>query len=262
MGKITNALKKAAEDRIERFDKISRIKEREQLVVKKTGNSRIDPRIVTYFDSKALITEQYKVLRTNILSSNKNKPLKTMVVTSAVHSEGKTITALNLAMVLAQSTKKPKVLLIDADLRRGRVLKYLGVKPRPGLAEILEEKTTSSDALFNLDMENLTFIAAGESIPENPVELLESEKMRRFLSRMKTEFDYVLIDTPPVISVTDACPIGAQVDGVLMVIQAGRTQRGIVSRAEELLYQAHAKVFGHILTNIEYHLPEYLYRYV
>ncbi|MCK5178880.1 MAG: CpsD/CapB family tyrosine-protein kinase [Candidatus Omnitrophica bacterium] len=261
MGKITNALKKAAEDRIERFDKISRIKEHDQLVIKKIGDSKVDQRIIAYFDPKALITEQYKILRTNVLSVNKNNPPKILVVTSSLHSEGKTLTALNLAMTIAQSTQKPRVLLIDADLRRGRVAKYLGIDREIGLTEILTDKVQPSEALFNIDIENLTFVASG-SIPSNPAELLDSDRMRRFLTVMKSKFDHILIDTPPVISVTDAGIIGSQSDGVLMVIQAGRTQRGIVKRASELLHQAHSKVLGHVLTNIEYHLPEYIYRYL
>lgn len=261
MGKLTEALKKAADERLERLDKISRIKEHEQLVVKKIGDSQMDPRIITYFDPKALITEQYKILRTNVLSLNKGKPPKMMVVTSALHSEGKTITALNLAMVIAQSTQRPRVLLIDADLRRGRVPKYLGVKQKIGLTEVLKDQVSISEAMFNIDIENLTFIAAG-SIPENPSELLASERMKEFLNAMRSKFDYILIDTPPIIAVTDSGIVGAMADGVLMVIQAGRTQRGIVKRAEELLYQTHSKVLGHILTNIEYHLPEYIYRYL
>ena len=261
MGKITNALKKAAEDRIERIDKISRIKEHEQLVVKKIGNSKVDQRIVTYFDPKALITEQYKILRTNVLSINKTKPPKVLVMTSSLHSEGKTLTALNLAVAIAQSTQKPRVLLIDADLRRGRVAKYLGVNQKIGLTEILTDKAQPTDALFNIDLDNLTFVASG-SVPSNPVELLSSDKMQRFLTVMKSKFDHILIDTPPVIAVTDAGIVGAQSDGVLMIIQAGRTQRGIVKRATELLHQSHSKVLGHVLTNIEYHLPEYIYRYL
>ena len=261
MGKITNALKKAAEDRIERFDKIARIKDHEQLVIKKIGDSKVDQRIIAYFDPKALITEQYKILRTNVLSVNKNNPPKVLVVTSSLHSEGKTLTALNLAVALAQSTQKPKVLLIDADLRRGRVARYLGVDQKIGLSEILTDDAQPLEALFNIDIETLTFIASG-SIPSNPVELLSSDRMRKFLSLMKSKFDHILIDAPPVISVTDAGIIGSQSDGVLMVIQAGRTQRGIVKRATELLHQAHSKILGHVLTNIEYHLPEYIYRYL
>ncbi len=261
MGKITSALKKAAENRIERFDKIARIKEHDQLVIKRIGNSKVDQRIITYFDPKALITEQYKILRTNVLSINKSNPPKILVVASSLHSEGKTITALNLAMTLAQSTQHPRVLLIDADLRRGRMAKYLGVKQKTGLSEILTDQAKPSEVLFNIDVENLTFISSG-TIPSNPAELLSSDRMRKFLILMKSKFDHIIIDTPPVISVTDAGIVGAQSDGVLMVIQAGRTQRGIVKRASELLHQAHSKVLGHVLTNIEYHLPEYIYRYL
>lgn len=261
MGKITSALKKAAEERMERFDKIARIQEHEQLVIKKIGDSKVDQRIVAYFDPKALITEQYKILRTNVLSVNKVKPPKVLVVTSSVHSEGKTLTALNFAVTMAQSTQNPKVLLVDGDLRRGRVAKYLGVNHRAGLTEILTDQAQPEDALFNIDLENLTFVAAG-SVPHNPAELLASDRMERFLALMKAKFDHIIVDTPPVISVTDAGILGAQSDGVLLVIQAGRTQRGIVRRASELLHQTHSKILGHILTNIEYHLPEYIYRYL
>ena len=261
MGKITSALKKAAEDRMDRFDKIAHIKEHAQLVVQKIGNSRVDERIVTYFDPKAVITEQYKILRTNVLSVNKTKPPKVLVVTSSLHTEGKTLTVLNLAVAMAQSTQKPKVLVIDADLRRGRVDKYLGVQPKVGLTDVLSDRAQPADALFNIGMDNLAFVSSG-SIPQNPTELLGSERMKRFLSLMRTKFDHILIDTPPVIAVTDAGILGAQADGVLMVIQAGRTQRGIVRRATELLHQSHSKILGHVLTNIEYHLPEYIYRYL
>jgi capsular exopolysaccharide synthesis family protein len=261
MGKITEALRKAAEDRIERIDKIARIHEQEALVIKKIGDSRVDPRLVTYFDPKALITEQYKILRTNILSANAKRPLKTLVVTSSLHSEGKTVTALNLAMVIAQSTQKPKVLVVDADMRRGRLAKYLGVDHPTGLTEILTDKAGAAEALFHIDMENLAFIAAG-SVAENPAELLGSDKMRQFLADMKTQFDFILIDTPPIIAVTDPGIVGALADGVLLTIQAGRTQRGVIRRATELLEQSQSKIIGHVLTNIEYHLPEYIYRYL
>jgi len=219
MGKITSALKKAAEERVERFDKIARIKEHDQLVIKKIGKSKVDQRIIAYFDPKALITEQYKILRTNVLSVNKSKPPKVLVISSSIHSEGKTLTALNLAVALAQSTHQPRVLLIDADMRKGRIAKYLGVSQKVGLSEILTDQVKPEDALFNIDVDNLTFVASG-SVPPNPSELLGSDRMGRFLSMMKTKFDHIIIDTPPVISVTDAGIIGAQSDGVLMVLAA------------------------------------------
>lgn len=261
MGKITEALKKAAEERLDRIEKISRVKENDRLVIKKMSDSKVDSRIIAYFDPKALITEQYKILRTNILSLGKHKPLKVIVVTSAIHSEGKTITTLNLAVTLARSTQKVKVLLIDADMRRGRIERYLGSQSTVGLSEVLMGTANVEDVLFKVDIENLTFLSCG-SVPENPAELLGSDKMSRFLDDMKKQFDYIFIDTPPIIPVTDAGIVGSLADGVIMVIQAGRTQRGIVQRAGELLNQAHAKTFGYVLTNIEYHLPEYIYRYL
>lgn len=261
MGKITTALKKAAEERLGRIEKVNRIKERDQLIIRKIGKSKVDPSVVTYFDQKALVSEQYKILRTNILSLNKGKPPRTIVVTSSIHSEGKTITSLNLAVSMAQAINKPKVLLVDADLRKGRIAKYLGAKQQAGLSEVLMGKAEIKDVLFNLDVENLTFVDSG-AVPENPAELLASNDMKYFLSEMKAKFDYVIIDTPPIISVTDSGIVGKQADGILMVVQAGRTQRGIVKRARELLYQSQSKILGYVLTNIEYHLPEYIYRYL
>lgn len=261
MGKITDALRKAAENRFERIEKITKLKERNSFIVRKIGDSKIDPRIVAYFDPKATITEQYKVLRTNVLSINKNKPPKVLVVTSAIHNEGKTITALNLAVTIAHATKKPKVLLVDADMRRGRAAKYLGVEQKAGLSDVLKGEASAEEALFQLDIENLTFVTSGP-VPDNPSELLDSENMRNFITDMRMKFDHVIIDTPPIISVTDAGIVGAQADGVVVIIQAGRTQRGVLHRATELLEQSRAEVLGYVLTNIESHLPEYIYRYL
>jgi len=261
MGKITSALKKAATERLNRIEKITQIKENDQLVIKKIGKSRIDPNLITYFDPKALISEQYKILRTNILSLNKGKAPRSIVLTSSIHSEGKTVTALNLAVSMAQAINRPRVLLVDGDLRKGKISRYLGVKQKVGLSEVLQNQCTLAEALYHLEISNLTFVNSG-SVPENPAELLGSDRMRLFLADVRTRFDYVIIDSPPIINVTDAGIVGNQVDGVIMVIQAGRTQRGIIQRSEELLQQSHAKILGHVLTNIEYHLPEYLYRYL
>lgn len=261
MGRITNALRKAAQERMQQTQDTLRIKERDRLVIEKMENSKVDSRLITYFDPKAVISEQYKILTTNILSLNKVKPPKVIVVTSSVHSEGKTVTVLNLAVTMSQALNKPRILVIDADMRKGKMCKYLGVEPQIGLSEVLEGKAGLEQALFTLDVENLSFLANGQ-VPHNPAELLGSEKMRRLLGGLKADFDHIIIDTPPVIAVTDPGIVRAMADGVLLVVQAGRTQRGIVKRATELLQQAHARVLGPVLTNIEYFLPEYIYRYL
>jgi capsular exopolysaccharide synthesis family protein len=261
MGKITDALKKAADQRIEHIEKINRIRVHDAFVVKKMEDSLVDPRVISYFDPKASVSEQYKILRTNILSLNNGNPPQILVVTSSTPSEGKTITSLNLAMAVVQSRSTFKVLLIDADMRRGRVARYLGVEPSAGLSDYLTNEAKLEDVLFNVDVPNLSFMAAG-SYPPHPVNLLDSKRMKDLLSTLRERYDLIIIDTPPIISVTDAGILGAISDGVLMVIRAGRTQRGIVRHAEQLLNQARAKVVGHVLSGIEYHLPEYIYRYL
>ncbi|MFH1359764.1 MAG: CpsD/CapB family tyrosine-protein kinase [Candidatus Omnitrophota bacterium] len=261
MGKFTDALKKATEERMGRIERIAKVKEAEQIVIRKMGDSNVDSRIISYFDVKSPVTEQYKILKTNLLSLNKGRPPKTVVITSSIHSEGKTITALNLGITMAHAINNPKILVIDADLRRGRLARYLGVDQKIGLSEILQGKAQAEDALFKIDIDNLTFMACGET-PHHPVELLGSDKMKQLLTHLKSKFDFILIDTPPLISVTDPGILGAESDGVILVVQAGRTQRGIVRRAMELLHQAKANLLGQVLTNVEYHLPEYIYRYL
>ncbi|MBP6342955.1 MAG: CpsD/CapB family tyrosine-protein kinase [Candidatus Omnitrophica bacterium] len=261
MGKITKALQKAASERLVRLDKISRIQEHEQIVVRKMKDSKIDARLITYFDSKSVISEQYKTLTTNLLNFDKGRPPHTIGVTSSVHSEGKTVTALNLAITLSQASNNAKILLIDADMRKGQMINYLGTGFHIGLSEYLSGKAQLNDVVFHVDIENLSFISCG-AVPPNPAELLGSSKFKELLSNMRSQYEFVIIDTPPVIPVTDPVIVGTLVEGMVMVVQAGRTQRGIVKRAMELLEQGHINLVGHILTGIEYFVPQYIYRYL
>jgi len=262
MGKITRALQKATQESIEHIEKIIKIKECEQMIVHKLKDSKVDARLVAYFDPKAVISEQYKILSTNILSLNKGKPPKTIAITSSIASEGKTVSSLNLAVTLSQATHKPRIILIDADMRKGQLLQYLGSSPRRGLSEFLKGEASLDEIIFSLDdISHLSFISSG-AIPINPAELLASEQMRELIINLRAQYNFVLIDTPPVIPVTDAVIIGSNVEGVLLVIKSGHTQRGMVSRAVELLNQAHSKIIGHVLTGVEYFIPEYIYRYL
>ena len=232
------------------------------MIVHKLKDSRLDARIVAYYDPKAVISEQYKILTTNILSLNKGKPPKTIAITSSVSEEGKTISALNLAVTLSHATHKPRIVLIDADMRKGQVQNYLGAPVCKGLSEFLRGEASLDEILFSLDdIEHLSFIASG-AVPDNPVDLLASERMRELITTLRSKYSFVLIDTPPVIPVTDAVIIGSNVEGVLLVIKAGQTQRGMVSRAVESLVQAHSNIIGHVLTGVEYFIPEYIYRYL
>jgi len=263
MGKITDALKKVAEDRLARLDK----KPTHSYVVnvdpKITKKFNIDPHVVAFSDPASPVSEQYKTLRTNLMSlSSTKKPIKTIAITSAIHNEGKTITALNLSITLAHDLNKKSILFIDADLRKSRVQKILGIdKIESGLSEYLQDSLSLDNVLIKTAIENLTLLPAGKG-PRNPAELLSSYRMRDLLKTAKQHFDFIILDLPPVIPVTDPGVIGAQVDGVIVVVQAGRTQRHIIHHAKHLLDQAKANVLGYIMTSVEYHLPQYLYRYM
>jgi len=262
MGKITDALKKAAQERVARIEKLGEKAEvKYEFIAKKTMDSKFDPRIVSFYDPKSPVAEQYRTLRTNIQALTTKHPIKTITITSSIHGEGKTITAINLAVSMAQDLNKKQILLIDGDLRRASISKYLGLNAESGLADLISNGTNIDDTLLNIGIENLTLLPAGK-IPPNPAELLGSTKMNGLITMLRSKFDYVIFDSPPIISVTDAGIIGAQTDGVIMVIKANKTQRGVVKHGESLLSQAHAKLLGYILTNIQYHIPAYIYRYL
>ncbi len=262
MGKITDALKKAAQERLSRIERIDEKSEvKYEFIAKKTIDSKIDPRIIAFYDPTSHISEQYRSLRTNIQAINSKTPLKAFTITSSSHSEGKTITAINLAISMAHDLNKKKILLIDADLRRASMTKYLGLDVHSGLADLILNGINVEDAVLDIGIENLTILPSGK-IPHNPAEILGSPKMANLISLLKTKYDYIIFDTPPIIPVTDAGVIGAQTDGVIMVIMAGKTQKGVVKHSENLLKQSHSKILGYILTNIQYHIPAYIYRYL
>ena len=257
MGKITEALKKVADERIDRIQKKPEI----PYVVKKVQNTNIDEHIVSFHDFSSPVAEQYKIVRTNLQSLKSTKDYKIFVLTSSINGEGKTITSINLALTMAHGLNNKSVLLIDADMRRGKVAKYLGLNGHPGLSDVLKGDAEVDSAFLSPNINNLTVLLSGKA-PKNPAELLGSRKMQSLITSFKSRFDYIFIDTPPVMPLTDACILGSLTDGVLLVLQAGRTQRDIVKRAENRLHQARAKTLGYIMTNVEYHLPQYLYRYV
>lgn len=257
MGKITEALKKVANERVAKIQKRPEV----QYVIRKLQNTAINEHIVSFHDSSSPIGEQYKILRTNIQNLRVTKNYKTFVMTSAINSEGKTVTSVNLAIAMAHDLNNKSVLLIDADMRKGTVAKYLGINRSPGLSEILKEETGIDSVLINPDIPNLTVMPSGK-VPRNPAELLSSKKMESLLNTLKPRFDYIFIDSPPIMPLTDACILGPMVDGVILVVQAGRTQKNVVKHAESRLVQSRATIVGYVATNIEYHLPQYLYRYI
>ncbi len=241
---------------------------REQLSVARVKDSSgVDPRVVVYHDYSSPVAEQYRILRTNLKSqlkkmSNGSKlsmarasaPTKVITITSALHNEGKSVTAANLATALAKDLES-KVLLVDCDLRKGTIHHLLNVNGEYGLSDILANDFDYSVGLQQTQQENLFVIPSGHT-PDNPSELLGSRKMKAFLERVKAEpFDFVILDTPPVTHFTDAGLLAYQTDGVMMVVQSQRTQSALVQKARAFLAHSHSKFLGFVLTQVENYNP-------
>ena len=272
MSKITQALEKAARERLQRERE-----EQEQATalaspvtvalaapdlttVQVAGQVHIDPHIVTAGNPQSPVAEQYRILRTNLQTLRPRSGLKTIVVTSAVRGEGKSVTALNLALALARQ-EDLRVVLVDGDLRRSTVHQWLGIaSPSKGLSTVLANGGVLNGSLVKLQSPRLTILPAGPS-PENPAELLESTNMKRLLASLRAQFDLVIIDSPPVLSVADPGILASQTDGVLLVVRAGKTQRRTVAEAQARLQQMKASVIGCVLTHVEYHMPSYYHYY-
>ncbi|NMB33594.1 MAG: polysaccharide biosynthesis tyrosine autokinase [Clostridium sp.] len=213
--------------------------------------------LIAYNKPKAPATEAFRELRTNLYYTSIDKELKTIVVTSPTLGDGKTVTAVNLAVILAHSGKK--VLIIDADMRKPKVHHYLGVKNNYGLTNLLaEQKESKAKAIEKEDISNLHIITCGP-IPPNPAEMLSSNKMKKLLDKLKSEYDTIIIDTPPVGQVTDAAIISGIADGVLLVLASGQTRIDMAKRAKRLLEGVNANITGAVLTKIEAGRTGYYY---
>lgn len=223
-------------------------------------NAKPDTRIVTYHYPTSILTEQYRMLSHNLKTQLDQGDAKVIIISSSIHGEGKTVTATNLALALTEMGNS-KVMLIDADLRRGKVGEYLGLaKNLPGLSTYLSDGLTMKQAMVRNSIENLTIIPAGE-LTDNPSGLLGSQKFRALLQELKKHFDYVLIDSPPIMSVADAGILGRDADGLLMIIQTGRTPKSVIAHANILFRQAGVKLLGYVLTNVEFQSADYRYYY-
>jgi capsular exopolysaccharide family len=258
MKRVVDALRIAREKQIDALNMPSLPKE---FILKSISDSNINTHIVTHFYPKSLISEQYLRLRANVKTLMKTKHLKVLAVTSSVDSEGKSITALNLAVALAKDVDCKSVLLIDCDLRRGSIGDSLAFSSKAGLSEYLMINAETDSILYKTKINKLTIIPRGK-IADNPTELLSSEKMKELLKKLREKFDIIILDTAPVIPVADAGIVCGLADGTMVVVRAGKTQRGIVKHAAELLRQNDVNMLGYVLTHVEYYIPGYIYKYV
>ena len=197
---------------------------------------------------KSLAAEAYRTLRTNLQFSSLDIPLRSLVVTSAVATEGKTTTAANLAVVMAQAGNR--IVLVDGDLRRPSAHKLFGLSNGTGLTTALvEDPKALNGYLQDSGVENLRVLTSGP-IPPNPQELLGSHRMEELLRRLEEEADIVVLDTPPTLVVSDANVLAARASGVLMVVNTGKTRRAAVRQAVEGLRKVGANVLGCVLNMV------------
>lgn len=200
--------------------------------------------LITHTNSKSPISEAYRTLRTNIQFSNVDHPIKTLVITSPMISEGKTTTLTNLAETFAQAGNR--VIVVDADLRRPRVHQLLSVSNRQGITNVLAGQVELKDAV-QVSGSQIHVLTSGP-IPPNPSELLGSTKMKELVRLLSEHYDIVIIDAPPVNVVTDAAILSTFVDGVILAIASGKTEIEAGKRALKSLEAVNANVLGAVMT--------------
>ncbi len=202
--------------------------------------------------------EAYRAIRTTLLHTGMLDNAKTVIFTSPGPEEGKSTTVSNLGVAIAQSGTK--LLLVDADMRRGRLHEVFSVKRSPGLSEYLSGEATLEQVIQPTEVENLHLVSSGK-VPLYPAELVSTDKMKKFIEQSAKAADLVFIDTPPVMAVTDAAVIAALAKNVVAVVQSGKTPRQALERLFKVCADVRAKVLGVILNNVPIWSTPYYYRY-
>lgn len=226
---------------------------------KKDEHSSRQESLITANQPRHPITEAYRSLRTSLQFSSVDDTLRSLLVTSATPGEGKTTTAANLAVVMAQSGRS--VILIDADIRKPQQHKIFHLPKSPGLTDAMV--TTSSPLAFFLhdtEVPNLRIMTSGKEAP-NPAELLGSKRMKQVIESLSTEADVLVFDAPPLLAVTDAQVLASQVQGVLLVVNTEKTPRAVVARAAEALMRGNGRLFGAVLNRLARSPRSYYYYY-
>lgn len=217
--------------------------------------------LLIHNDLRSSLAEAYRQLRTSILLSTAGHAPKSLLVTSSLPSEGKTTTAINTAISLAQTGAK--VLIIDADMRRPRLHSVFNISNAEGLSTLLSSELSDKDMLdvIGYDEEAKLHLLTSGPVPPNPAELIGSEQMSDLLKTLQKHFTHVVVDSPPIASFTDGVLIASMVDGVILVVNSGRSSRQVVRRSRQLLMDIGAKIFGVVLNNVNLRSQDNYYYY-
>jgi capsular exopolysaccharide synthesis family protein len=205
-------------------------------------------KLVTLKTPKSPVAEAYRTLRTNIQFSSFDNKVKTIVITSSGPAEGKTTTSCNLAIATAQAGSR--TILLDCDMRNPKLHKVFEISNQIGLSDMLIGETNFYEAVHKSGIDNLYVLPSGTR-PPNPAEVLASEKMKKFLESLKETYDYIIIDTPPIIMVTDAQILAKYADGCLLVVASAEVDKNAAIKAKELLEKVDAKILGVVLNKID-----------
>jgi polysaccharide biosynthesis transport protein len=209
---------------------------------------RSQPLVVAMNDPASPAAEAYRTLRTSVQFLRVDRPLQVVQITSAEPEEGKTTTAANLAIALARAGER--VLLIECDLRRSRLHEFFGLRATPGFTSLLLGDTPVAEAVHQVEGEPRVYVLPSGPTPPNPSELLSSARAREVLTSFRANVDIVIVDSPPVLPVTDAMVLAGVVDATLVVAAAGKTSKRALARAIELLQQVNAPLIGTVLNSV------------
>lgn len=225
------------------------------------GDTKQGSSLLIHQDTRSSLAEAYRQLRTSILLSTAGHAPKSLLVTSSLPAEGKTTTAVNTAISLAQTGAK--VLIIDADMRRPRLHSIFEISNAQGLSTLLSSDLTESEMLDVVqfdDAAKLHLLPSGP-VPPNPAELIGSEQMSELLKVLEANFTHVVVDSPPIASFTDGVLVASLVDGVILVVHSGKSSRQVIKRSRQLLQDIGAKIFGVVLNNVNLRSQDNYYYY-
>ncbi len=203
--------------------------------------------LITLSQPRSAAAEAYRSLRTNLMFSSVESPIRTLLVTSAAREDQKSITLANLAVTFAQSGNE--TILVDSDLRQPQQQEIWDLNRSPGLSDMMvDDSAIDQPPLQKTQVENLQLLAAGD-LPPNPADLLSGKRMDKIITALKERADYVLFDSPPILAATDAALLGIKLDGALLAIRAGDTRRDHTAQARQALERVHVRIVGAVLTN-------------
>ncbi|MDF1555490.1 MAG: CpsD/CapB family tyrosine-protein kinase [Deferrisomatales bacterium] len=217
----------------------------------------IDPFLVTLHQPMSVVAEQYRALRNRIERLSRQDGLQVLGITSSVKGEGKSLTATNLAAVMAQGAAK-RVLLVDADLRRPKIDKLIAVHRSPGLADYLQGEAEWDDLFQHTPYYGLDVVGAGET-RGHPSDLLAGPAMQEFIAQCRRQYDYIIFDTPPLLPISDVNFLVELLDGVALVVRANKTGRGLLKQAADSLPEG--KILGTLLNRAQSMRQGYGYGY-